>query len=139
MKAFFDTSAFVKRYVEEPGSERVQALCAAADSLALSVLCLPEMISTLNRLVRERKITETDYARLKTRIVEDLECVRVVNLTPEVVARAVRYLEESSLRALDALHLGCATEVAADAFASADDRQLNAGRRAGLAVEDVRR
>jgi predicted nucleic acid-binding protein len=138
MKAFFDTSAFVKRYVEEPGSDRVQDLCAGADSLALSVLCFPEMISTLNRLVRERKITPTDYADLKTRMLADLEDVQVVNLTPEVVAQAVRFLEESPVRALDALHLGCAAEFAADLLVSADDRQLDAGRRAGLEVVDVR-
>jgi predicted nucleic acid-binding protein len=89
--------------------------------------------------VRERKITRTDYAGLKARLLEDLEDVEVVNLTASVVARAVRLLEENPLRALDALHLGCAAEVAPDVFVSADDRQVNAGRQAGLDVVDVRK
>lgn len=139
MKVFFDTSAFVKRYVEEPGSDRVQELCAAADSVILSVLCFPEMISTLNRLVREKKVQSKDYADLKGRMLDDLRDAEVVNLTPRVVARAVQLLEGGPLRALDALHLGCAAEVAADAVVSADDRQLEAGRRFGLRVVDVRR
>jgi predicted nucleic acid-binding protein len=57
MRVFFDTSAFVKRYVDEPGSDCVQELCSRADQIALSVVCFPEMISTLNRLVRERKVS----------------------------------------------------------------------------------
>ncbi len=56
MKAFFDTSAFVKRYVNEVGSEKVAEICKQADELALSIICFPEMISTLNRLIREGKL-----------------------------------------------------------------------------------
>ena len=54
MKLFLDTSAFAKRYVAEPGSEKVMALCQEADALFVSVICLPELISTLCRLVREK-------------------------------------------------------------------------------------
>jgi len=73
MRVFFDTSAFVKRYVAEPGSDRVQELCSRADQITLSVVCFPEMISTLNRLVRERKITKEQYAGLKGAMAEGLE------------------------------------------------------------------
>lgn len=139
MKAFFDTSAFVKRYVEEAGSQRVQALCSRADDLALSVLCFPEMISTLNRLVRERRVTREQYARLKTRMLADLADIEIVNLTSAVVARAVRLLEDCPLRTLDALQLGCAVEVGSSVFVSADQRQIEAGRQAGLVVEDAGR
>ena len=53
MKVFFDTSALTKRYVEELGSEQVRALCAEAGALGVSILVVPELISTLCRLVRE--------------------------------------------------------------------------------------
>ena len=33
MKVFMDTSAFAKRYVAEPGSDAVMALCQEADDL----------------------------------------------------------------------------------------------------------
>ena len=52
MRVFFDTSAFVKRYVEETGSVQVLDLCLQADTLVLSVILLPEVISTLCPLVR---------------------------------------------------------------------------------------
>ncbi len=47
MRIFFDTSALTKRYVEEEGSEQVRALCIEADTLGVSVLLVPELISTL--------------------------------------------------------------------------------------------
>ncbi|GAI32781.1 unnamed protein product, partial [marine sediment metagenome] len=61
MKIFFDTSALVKRYVDEPNSDRVIEICRQADRLILSIICLPEMISTLNRLLRENTISAEDY------------------------------------------------------------------------------
>lgn len=137
MRVFFDTSAFVKRYVEEPGSERVQQICTAASEVSLSVLCFPEMISTLCRLVREGRINAEQYAELKKTMVADLADLEIINAVPSVVGCAVRLLEGSTLRALDALHLGCAIEARVDLFASADNRQIQAGRKAGLRVEEV--
>ena len=49
MKLFLDTSAFAKRQLAETGSGRVVALCAQANSLTVSVICLPELVSTLAR------------------------------------------------------------------------------------------
>jgi hypothetical protein len=43
-------------HVAEQGSDQVLAVCQQADSLVVSVICLPELISTLSRLVRERKL-----------------------------------------------------------------------------------
>ena len=82
MRVFLDTSAFAKRYVAEPGSDRVWALCRQADSLVVSVICLPELISTLSRLVRERKLAKADYRKLKGVAMADLEDVDVCQITP---------------------------------------------------------
>ena len=50
MKIFFDSSAFAKRYIDEPGSDSVEAICQNATELALSVICMPEIISAMNRI-----------------------------------------------------------------------------------------
>ena len=71
MKLFLDTSALAKRYIAEQGSDGVLRLCREAEQLAVSVICLPEMISTLNRLVQEqqRRIErlEAQNARLRSK------------------------------------------------------------------------
>ena len=137
MKAFLDTSAFAKRYIAEAGSDRVIALCQQADSLVLSVVCLPELISTLSRLVREKKLAKAQYRKLKRDAMADLADADICQLTPAVLNSVVSLLESHPLRALDALHLACALAVEPDIFVSADHRQLAAARKAGLKIVDV--
>ena len=122
MKVFFDTSAFVKRYVEEPGTEKVVEICDQAEQLVLCVICLPEMISTLNRLVREGKLPVPDYQKMRDLVLKEIEDAEICYLTPEVVTQTIRCLENNTLRAMDALHLGCALVVEPDLFVSSDQR-----------------
>ncbi|MDO8503558.1 MAG: type II toxin-antitoxin system VapC family toxin [bacterium] len=137
MKVFLDTSAFAKRYVAERGSDKVMASCLQADSLVVSVICLPELISTLSRLVREKKLAKAEYRKLKGDAVADLADVDICQITPDVLGSVVSLLESHPLRAMDALHVACALTVKPDIFVSADRRQLSAARKAGLKIVDV--
>lgn len=137
MKVFLDTSAFAKRYVAEPGSDKVLAMCQQADSLVVSVICLPELVSTLSRLVREKKLAKAAYLKLKGDAMADLADADVCQITSGVLASVVSLLESHSLRAMDALHVACALACKPDVFVSADHRQLSAARKAGLRIVDV--
>jgi len=137
VKVFLDTSAFAKLYVAENGSDKVWALCQEADSLVVSVICLPELISTLSRLVREKKLAKAEYRKLKSHAMADLADVDICQITPDVLASVVLLLESHPLRAMDALHVACALACEPDVFVSADHRQLSAVRKAGLKVVDV--
>lgn len=137
MRAFFDTSAFVKRYIEEPGSETVMEVCKKAEHLVLSLICLPEVISTLNRLVREGKLSGEQYQHIKDLILDDCEDVEVCDITTEVIKQTLLCLEKSPLRAMDALHLGCALVVGPDLFVSSDRRQIEAAQSAGLQAVEI--
>lgn len=137
MKVFLDTSALAKRYVAEQGSDQVLAVCQRADSLVISVICLPELISTLCRLVREEKLASAAYRALKGGMMADLADVDICEITQEVLASVVSLLELHPLRAMDGLHVACALASAPDAFVSADHRQISAARKAGLSVIDV--
>lgn len=92
MKIFLDTSAFAKRYVAERGSDKVMALCEEADCLLVSVICLPELISTLSRLVREKKLSKVDYRQLKTDAMADLADIDICQITTEVLTSVVTLL-----------------------------------------------
>ena len=137
MKIFFDTSAFVKRYVTETGSDDVIELCHRADRLALSIICLPEMVSTLRRLSREGKIQEEDYLQTKDLILGDLEDVEICTLNPEVIRSCINCLEKNKLRAMDAIHLACALAIGPDIFVSSDVQQIEAAKKEGLKVVKV--
>jgi len=137
MKVFLDTSALTKRYVEEEGSEQVRTLCGEADALGVSVLVVPELISTLCRLVREGQLSSEDYRSLKSAVQADLSDADLCDLSQDAFEHALRCLERHPLRALDALHVGSALIYQPDLFVSADRRQAEAADLEGLAVVDL--
>jgi predicted nucleic acid-binding protein len=137
MFVFFDTSAFVKRYVNESGTDKVMEWCDRATEIGLSGIALPEIISAFCRLQRESKITDGQYRQLKSLLMADIEDAVLCNLTPLVLSKAVLSLENNVLRGMDALHIGSAVALKADVFISSDKRQCEAADRAGLKVEWV--
>lgn len=132
MKTFFDSSAFAKRYVEEAGSQAVDSMCQEATEVALSVLCVPEIISALMRRVREGHLTREEYTEAKQYLLQDIQDIAIINLVPQVVSVCTRILETSPVRAADALHVACALEWGTELFVSADKRQVSAAKKAGL-------
>lgn len=137
MRVFFDSSAFAKRYVQEPGSEAVLAWCERATEIGLSGIALPEIVSAFCRLRREGRITAQQYQQLKTLLLADIEDIALCDLTPTVLSQAIWSLEHSVLRGMDAIHIGSALALQADVFISADKRQREAAARAGLRVESA--
>ena len=137
MKTYLDSSSFAKRFVEEAGSDRVESTCSQASELGLSVICVPEVMSALNRRKREHTLTAVQYREAKAHLLDDVRDADIVNLTASVIGSAIRILETSPVRAMDALHVACALEWGADLFASSDDRQLKAARKAGLKTQRI--
>lgn len=137
MRVFLDTSALVKRYIDEPGSDAVAAVLAEAESLTVSALCLPECVSAFQRLVRDGQLTSQQYEQLKATMLLDLSDVVVCHVVPEVVDLAIDCLERHPLRTLDAMQLGSARAVAPDLFVTGDRRQAEAARGEGLEVTIV--
>jgi len=137
MRVFFDTSAFVKRYVSEAGTDAVLNWCDQATEIGLSGIALPEIVSAFCRLHREARITDTQYQQLKSLLLADIEDAAICDLAPTVLAQAISSLEKNVLRGMDAIHIGSAVALNVDVFISADKRQLEAAARMGLRVESV--
>jgi predicted nucleic acid-binding protein len=137
MKIFFDSSAFIKKFIQEQGSSEVDDYCLQASELGLSIICLPEMMSALNRKVRERNLSTDNYLKLKEQIAEDMKDIQIINLTPDVIESSITFLEENMLRSLDAIHLSCAKIWDAELFISSDKRQVLAAENSGLQVQYI--
>src|SRR4029450_7034264 len=102
LNVFFDSSALAKRYVEEKGSDQVQAILSSASALAVSVICIPEIVSALCRRRRERKVSAEQYRKVKASVLSDIDDATVIGITEEVIAQAVALLERFPLRSADA-------------------------------------
>ena len=137
MRTFFDSSAFAKRFIEEPGSDEVEKICQKTESIGLSSLCLPEIISALNRRGREKSISRKSYFIIKKRLLEEIEDADLINVIPEIIARSILLLEKNKLRTIDAVHLASAIIWETDLFISADQRQIAAAKKSGLNVKII--
>ncbi len=137
MNVFFDSSAWAKRYLEESGSDQTEEICLKSDTVILSILCVPEIISSFSRLKRDRKISEEQFLQLKDAFLLEIKDVQLVNITSAIVTESVEIIQCCSVRTLDALHIACAQAVDIDLFATADHRQLEAARALGLIVQKI--
>ncbi|MDH5298022.1 MAG: type II toxin-antitoxin system VapC family toxin [Desulfobulbaceae bacterium] len=137
MRIFFDSSAFVKRYIQEAGTDEVLGLCDQATELCLSGIALVEIVSAFCRLQRESRLTSSQYQQLKNALMADIVDAAICDLTPEVLRHAIISLEGNVLRGMDALHIGSALALQADLLVTADAKQLATARKAGLPVRQV--
>ncbi len=144
---FLDTSALVRRYDRsEPRASRVREICAPArgHTLLLARVASVEVASAFARKARDGTLRVADRNRLwRLFRVHWRDQYQVVAMTDDAYAHAERLLFRGPLRALDAIHIGCALVVAARLqqigveFWTADKQQAQAARSAGLTVELV--
>ncbi len=135
MRLAVDSSSLAKRYIQEEGSGKLEDLLQDASEMALCVILVPELVSGLNRRLREGALTDRDYRKAKKLLIEDVRDATVLQLTPAVISRSVTLLENNILRAMDALHVACALEWKADLFVTSDRKQLKAAIKSGLQAE----
>ena len=142
--AFFcDTSALVKLYHQEVGTERMEELFQQEENvLLISELAIIEFYSTLARKVRIGEITPEAQEEAHRNFEADCRQRFVVDpLSSSVIRKAKellqRYGNTKALRTLDALHLGaCLGALPHEGlvFVSADARQLEVGTLEGLQI-----
>jgi predicted nucleic acid-binding protein len=101
---YFDASALVKRYVREKGSVKVRRLLSS-DVSATSRLSAVEIASALMRRSREGAFADAERHRAFAALPGDMSALLVVELTPDIVARAQALLQRHMLRGGDAIQL----------------------------------
>ena len=142
MTAFFlfDTSALVKRYHLEPGSDKVDEIFEDTDNvLIISELALVEVTSALLRKRNQGEITASAMENALAQFARDvLSELIVADLTSDLVHRAREMVLKHNLRTLDALQLAFALEfqVLKPTFVCADAKLRDAAQAAGITSLD---
>jgi uncharacterized protein len=139
MPTYVDTSALVKRYVAETGSDSLEAFLARQEeSCVVSPLVATELESVLRRLARQRLIDDTYAERTRREFANDLSGAlwSMQPFASDNFRRAADLLRDLDcpLAALDALHLACAHDLGCAAFATADHQLARAAKASGLDV-----
>ncbi len=136
MNLFFDTSALIKKYIDERGSDRVDQLLEKADEVYISSILELETISTFNRLLLEKAISASDYKVLKSEFETDLQFYKIVNLDESIILKAKNIIETYKLKSLDSIHLASAVSLSgsADYFVVCDDKLIKSCSKEGLKI-----
>ena len=136
MNLFFDTSALIKKYIDENGSQNVDKLFLSADRVLVSVISEVESISTLKRLVIEQEISENDFDLLKNEIQTDFSFYTIIELDSEIINFAIESIEKYQLKSLDSIQLGSAlcNKNQIDYFVSCDNKLLKAAQKEGFKI-----
>jgi hypothetical protein len=145
---YLDTSALVKRYAQEVGTNWILNLTdrVAGHDLYTVRITGPEIIAALFRKVRVGEISQGDAGLFVTNFRLDWQHqYQILEIGPEISDLAMELAEEHGLRGYDAVHLASALRLqevrstlglATLTFISADKDQLQIAVTEGLLVEN---
>jgi predicted nucleic acid-binding protein len=141
--AYFDTSALIKRYVEEPGRREVLGLLRRNQCVVSAILPV-EVRSALRRRVAEKTLDGKRVPGILKRLAADRAYWTVIEVSTEVLASAESLSGAHPLRAIEAIHVASArlfgTRTASQTFTfiSADMQQTKVAEALGLKTRYVR-
>jgi uncharacterized protein len=128
---YVDSSALLKRYVDEPDSDVADSLLRSDSSLLTARHTIVEVRRNLARLVSGREL-----ASARSAFATDLEVLSIVELDEVTCEAAAQIAEVTGVRSSDAVHLAAAQRIGGPAipFLTFDFRQAQAARALGLTV-----
>ena len=139
MNLYLDTSALIKRYISETGTEDVRAWIRAAEAISLSIMTRAETAAGLTRLQSRGILTQENYMTALEQFRLDWEWYQRLPINEELIARADFLACQHGLRGYDAVHLAAAL-VWQEALtlpvtlATYDQELADAGKKSGLKV-----
>ena len=131
MTTYVDSSALLKRYVDEPDSGTADELLRADPVLVTSWITVVEVRRNLARL-----FDPTELVAARTQCVRDFDQFALIAVDEVVCQAAADIGEQLGVRTLDAVHLACAQRLLIPglSFVTFDLRQAQAARALGFVV-----
>jgi len=128
---YLDTSALIKRFVNEKGSAVVQSILGQGRPVATAKIAYAEIYSGLTRKLREGQLSKPLYALACRQFERDWQSYVRVELKDDILVLARDLIQRHPLRGFDALHLASALGLQISVgeqitFAAGDRRLLKA-------------
>lgn len=105
---FCDSSALIKKYVNEAGSDRLPEVLAADELIAVSRLAYPEIVAALARKHREKGLTAPGHRQALDFFEHDWRELVVVELLEEFQPLIRQLAARHGLKGADLVHLASA-------------------------------
>ena len=110
MILFCDTSALVKLYIEEDGSNELRLKVQECDAVAVCRIAWTEAHAALSRRAREAPEDALLIEQAKVALVNDWPKFVVLNIEQHLVELAGEYADTFALRGYDSIQLAAAFE-----------------------------
>lgn len=137
---FIDTSALLKAYIAEKGTDALDRIFEEDAVRSISSMGLLEVVSVFQRLHSvEKSLSEDQFKALCARLLADVASGRLVvmSVTPQDVRAALTLETHQYLTAVDAVQIALAREIGDDiVFVSSDEKLNQVARENGLRVFD---
>lgn len=136
---YLDTSALVKKYVFEAGTDEVRTLLKKEHNVITSKLTYAEICASFARKQREGNMGKGVYDRIWESFLNDWEVFTLVEVKEEIFPLIHKLTKTHSLRGADAVHLASALWVGNEIgrlliFVASDGLLLSAAASEGLEV-----
>lgn len=134
--AFFDSSAFLKLLIDEPGRDEAVRMWDESDVVAASRLALAEVSAAIAAARRAARLDAGSERRARADWADYWAAAHVVDMTAAVATAAAKLAERLVLGGADAVQLSSALTVAAGGtvLVTWDRRLADAAIECGLAV-----
>ena len=139
MNLYADTSALIKKYIREPGTDEVLAYFDQYPLISTAALTQVEMASAMSKAARLTWVAQAEILIAWGDFLNHWPGFIRLPVTSGIIERAASFTWQHGLRAYDAVHLASALawkEITADqvVFACYDENLLKAARGEGLRV-----
>ncbi len=134
MSLYADSSAVLKRYLNEPDSDAARALLQSDPSLLTARLTIIEVRRNLGI-----HLADDETAQARRAFAEDLSAFSIVELDETTCSLAASIAETTGVGSIDSLHLATAQRAGREglSFLTFDLRQAQAARSLGFTVLGV--
>jgi predicted nucleic acid-binding protein len=134
---YFDSSALIKHYMQETGSDKVDRKLREEEKASrpafTSVLTFAEIEAALSRRAKDNSLLHSEYVRVRTRFESDWVLgLSPIDLGPGVLAIVRGVVDQFALKGADVVHLASAIwlkdmaglQVHAPVYFLSSDKQL---------------
>lgn len=141
---YLDPSAWVKRYVREPGRQSLEQRLREGERLYSSAISYAEVHAALTRKYRSAELSRVELLQAGNDFEKDWLAVEEVAVDRETLRPVRQLLERVSLRGMDVIHLAAARWLQqrfnqAPQIIASDPRLLKAAQQFGFEVYDPAR
>ena len=130
MKIYLDTSAFVKKYHTEDGSDQIELVFENAKkgkcSILMSIWVISETINALDKHRMRNEITQDELNKIVGTILSDISVLmdnnilEIIDIETELLKMSWEFIINEHLSCSDSLHLVTALQRNCDMFLAAD-------------------